>query len=86
MAIFYFTIAVLTKFQRQHGRMVSASENPSLESHSGNFTCHLLDLFSVVKSSKPLPRLEIANWLPPARKVEVFNPDIFYLGYLFLIF
>ena len=34
---------------------------PGFESHSG----HLLDLFMVVPSSNPQPRLYLANWLRP---------------------
>ena len=51
---------------------------PGFESQSG----HLLDLFSVVPSSNPLPRLYLANWLPPAS--WGFNPFMLYLDYLFL--
>ena len=46
-----------TALGRQHGRVVSASgsqsRGPGFESRSG----HLLDLFSVVRSSNPRSRL-----------------------------
>ena len=46
--------------------MVRASDSqfssPGFEFRSG----HLLDLFLVVSSSSPRPRLQIANWLPTA--------------------
>ena len=43
----------------------------------------LLDLFSVIPSSKPRPLLWMVNWLPPAS--WGFNPVMFYVEYLFLI-
>ena len=56
----------------------SQSGDHGFKSHSH----HLLDLFSVVPSSNPWPRLYLANWLPPAS--WVFNPVMLYLNYLFL--
>ena len=63
--------------------MVNASDSqsgsPGFESHSG----HLLDLFSVVLSSHPRhARKKPTGCLLP---VGVYNPVMFYLGFLCLV-
>ena len=74
-----------TKFRRQRGRAVSASDSQSggtgFESRSG----HLLDLCSVVPSSNFSATL-VNSQLVAFCQFGVFNPVMLYLNYLFLIF
>ena len=70
------------KLRRQRCQVVSTSDSQSGGSRFESRPVHLLDLFSVVPSSNPWPRLQIADWFPPSS--WVFNPVMLYLNYLFL--